>query len=369
MILDIGEGAQSNILKYLFFKDAVQLCYTNKEYYKTLLIFCYKYSYVSLNLKKPEYKKYSSFKNTFEFFEIFAARGGMDKINIHEQIKYAECLKVNNWNSIKLFAPKHLRQIHFGRGFNITWDKNALPDTLEVITIHPKSKFNYNIGAINLPRNLKKICFNAAFNKPIDDLPDTLEEIIFCKNSRFNQFIKKMPSKLRVLHFGDYYNKPLNLPTSLKILHFSNNSKFNEEIKYNYNLEKIYFGKHFNKSINNLLSNTNIRVIKFTNKSEFNFGINAASYTLEYIHFGKTFNQILELEYFTKLTKLKFYLKSVFNSNITLPENIEIIHFGKHFNNEFIVPENTKIIKFTPASKFKQKIITNAEVQWPKNYY
>jgi hypothetical protein len=289
---------------------------------------------------------------------------------VHDQIKYANCLRnVTNWHKIGNFLPKHLKYINFGRKFNNTWDKNVLPDTVEVITFHPKSKFNHNISAINLPKGLKKICFNGAFDKPIDNLPDSLEVVSFCKSSRFNRFIQKYPSSLKEIYFGDHYVRSIKkLPSGVRLIYFSGGSAFNDTIEYPTRLQKIYYGREFNQVIP-AHDCRDLKVIKFADQSKFNQDIVIPEY-LESIYFGATFDKRIDTGA-SNLRILKFYSKSKYNQLLRLPASLQVLHLGKHFNRELELNPGLKYVKFAPASKFQEKINlvdSIIEVQYPKRY-
>lgn len=81
------------------------------------------------------------------------------------------------------------------------------------------------------PNPIKIIKFPYKYNKFINNLPDSLEQIIFCKKrSIFNQEINDLPSSLEYLQIGFKFNKQIdNLPENLKYLFLGEN--FNCEIK------------------------------------------------------------------------------------------------------------------------------------------
>lgn len=64
------------------------------------------------------------------------------------------------------------------------------------------------------------------------------------------------PNNLISLHLGSIYNKPLkDLPPTLNILIFDKYGKFSHSIdELPQNIEILYLRKHFNMSIANLLS-------------------------------------------------------------------------------------------------------------------
>ena len=141
-----------------------------------------------------------------------------------------------------------------------------------------------------LPSNLKILELSGRFNQSIDNLPNGLTNLHFTKNCHFNQPIKKWPSMLEILRFGDKFNTPLfTLPPNLKILEFGDN--FNQPIIpliYPKKLFTISFGNAFNQQIDDLPDS--IENIKLGN--EFNTEVFYFPRNLKYIEFGKKFNKI-----------------------------------------------------------------------------
>lgn len=356
----------SNVFEFLHFKDAIKLCLVNKLCYTKFLIFCYKFSFVPLDLTKKGIRYYQRIKDfsatdvaSFDLFQIFCHQDmKIPTINVAEQIRYANCINnISSLEKIAQFVPKKLKHISLSKKFNAVWDRKFLPNTVETISFHEKSKFNYNISCANLPTNLRKISFGYLFDQSIDDLPDSVEIIVFCHNSRFNKFIKKYPANLKEIYFGDYYDKPIISPPSLKLIYFSNNSNFDSSIEYPPDLEKIYFGRCYNKSLDDLDNLPKLSIIKFHYSSKFNLPITCRSNTLKAIYLGIEFNNTLDLRDCNSLTTLKFYHKSKFdNDQIYTPPSLEFIYMGKNFNSDLILPTTIKLVKFPTNSKFVSNI-------------
>lgn len=63
--------------------------------------------------------------------------------------------------------------------------------------------------------------YDGNFNHIINNLPETLEELIFGDESRFNQSLDFLPCNLKSLKISGYYNSSIdNLPNSLTKLSF-----------------------------------------------------------------------------------------------------------------------------------------------------
>lgn len=89
--------------------------------------------------------------------------------------------------------------------------------------------FNKNIDL--LPQTLRVLIFptNSIFNKPINDLPISLE--ILSVGNSFNQSINNLPNKLLHIMLGSKFNHPVNkLPPYLKTLIFNKLTTFEHEL-------------------------------------------------------------------------------------------------------------------------------------------
>ncbi len=315
---DIGADCIALIFDFLHFNEALNICLTNKYYYNNFLIFCYEHSAVPIALKKQEKKYYQ-------------------KIGVFDKIKNISCIGIfNNWNKINNLIPSRVNNLYLNKNINIPFGKKIFFNTVKILTFDKKSKFNYNIGGVNLPQNIKKISFGKKFNKNIDKLPDSIEVIEFCKNARFNLNIKKYPANLKEIYFGDFFNYSIhNMPPNVRIIYFSNNSKFNADIEYPPELEKITFGRAFNKDITPIFLCKKLKEIKFHIYAQFNLPIYAESLSLKKIYFGASFNNSIDMINCEALRSIEFHNKSRFCENILISKT-EVIH-GKKFNGKIII--------------------------------
>ena len=72
----------------------------------------------------------------------------------------------------------------------------------------------------------QKVKFGSCFNKPVDNLPNSLTHLEF---GDFNQPVDNLPNSLTHLEFGDDFNQPVdNLPNSIVHLEFGWN--FNQQL-------------------------------------------------------------------------------------------------------------------------------------------
>lgn len=365
-ILYLDYDSVNVIFGFLHFRDAVKMCMLNKGCYAHFIIICYQNSFVPLDLRKKlksyfvpssKFCSLDMFPNLFSIQHVifFSSVVKMPRMHIADQIKNADCLRnVICLEKRCMAVPKKLKHISFGREFNAPWNKGVLPDSIVTISFHERCKFNFDVDRSCLPSNLRKISFGHMFNKSIDDLPDTVEVLFFCQNSKFNKVIKKFPSSLRELYLGDDYNRPLvNLPDSVEILHFSIKSRFNLEIQYPINLKKICFGKSFNQPLQQLSRLLELTTIKFHNCSLFNLPVEGAFQALKSIRFGINFNNHVNLCNCPVLLTIKFSPKSKFNSSFSeAPKSLEYLYLGKNFNHDLWVPNTIKIITFPNSSKF-----------------
>ena len=92
-------------------------------------------------------------------------------------------------------------------------------DNNPVKKIYLPNSFNENIDF--LPSTIEVLIFphNSIFNKPINDLPTSLE--VLSTGNSFNQTINNLPKNLINLMLGTKFNQPINkLPPNLKTLIF-----------------------------------------------------------------------------------------------------------------------------------------------------
>ena len=70
------------------------------------------------------------------------------------------------------------------------------------------------------------LTFKTMFNKPVDNLPESLTHLEF--GDHFNQPVDNLPSGLTHLEYGNCFNQPVdNLPKSIKFINLQKASKQN----------------------------------------------------------------------------------------------------------------------------------------------
>lgn len=103
--------------------------------------------------------------------------------------------------------------------------------------------------------NITKIYFGYEFNKPIENLPDSINWLVLGKS--FNQSIDKYPSGLKYLTFGYDFNQPVyHLPNLL---------------------ERIVFGEKFDRPIDNLpdtITHLSFNINFYHSSDYYKFGLN-----------------------------------------------------------------------------------------------
>lgn len=127
-----------------------------------------------------------------------------------------------------------------------------LPDELEELELLNTANFRVD----NLPKKLRILTFGSSFNQPIDNLPDSVEEIFFFSIPEpyvfFNQPINNLPRNLKKLQLSEDFNHSLdNLPHSLELLILR--YEFNKPVDFlPMNLKVLTIDGNFNQSIDNL---------------------------------------------------------------------------------------------------------------------
>ncbi|KAN0022742.1 hypothetical protein ACTFIU_005478 [Dictyostelium citrinum] len=129
----------------------------------------------------------------------------------------------------KIFS--NLVTLEFGFFFNETIDANIFPNSLKQIKFG--SFFNQSINDNVFPNSLEKVEFGSYFNQKLDNLPQSIKEIKFVSNSKFDIEInsKKLPSSLTKLTLPRFYDISLIrggiLPNQLVELKLSNSTIYN----------------------------------------------------------------------------------------------------------------------------------------------
>lgn len=319
----------SVIFSYLKFKDASALCQTNREAY-SLINNAYQFSFVSLNLNHPQYRKFQK--------------------KFNGKIQYVNCLKSIKGIELLDYKFKNLKIISFGRTFNQPLE--CLPSTVEIITFHKRSLFNHQIKGKQVP-NLRRVYFGRSYNQRIDFMSDKVEIIYFFAGSVFNQPIRKYPKALKEIYFGQYFNQNLDdlfQQTQIKILHFTDKSHYNLQLSIGLYLTHLYLGNEYRQPLNLLY--TQLKYLRFSNGSIFNNDLYLPS-TLQNLYLGAKYNQPLQLS--NNLISVKFYIKSLFNQDIIITEKLQEITFGRHFRSNIIQIGKSKALinmKFANRSKF-----------------
>lgn len=214
------------------------------------------------------------------------------KINIHslvqhniknlEKMKDIEIIEIGNKINEPIYfsnISKNVKEIIIGKIFN---SDLILPNSIENI----------------------EFCYNSKFNQPVNNLPEKLKYLKFGFN--FNQHVDNLPNKLEYLYFGFNFNQELNfLPESIITLEFCYNSCFSKSLEnLPNNIKKLLLNsKYHNNSIklNNFSNNINfLRIPDLTNIHKFPTQINKLilcnDFNFDNLPNIQNFENIIELE-------------------------------------------------------------------------
>ena len=196
-LLDICFDNIKVIIDYLDRNECIYLLHTCRKFYKMMNIFYNKY-YIDHNKLLISYRKY------------------YNKIPIYDIKKISNIKSLDTFIKIQLFI--NFESIQFDRYFNESIDILQGCDNLKLI--HFGSMFN------NLQKciKLKTIIFGTYFNQNIDNLPDSIEYIIFRGlRSNFDKSIEKYPNKLKEIQYSDRFDQDIiNLPNTIKKIIITN---------------------------------------------------------------------------------------------------------------------------------------------------
>lgn len=185
---------------------------------------------------------------------------------------------------------------------------------IEVFKKHNKIKFKI------LP--LSNINNNDVWYGSLDNLPDNITHLEL--PYYYNEPIKKLPKNLKVLILGDYFNQILELPESLEEFICSKFSRFNQAIIYPPNTKIIKLGMYFNKNIDNLPFSLENLVIdsKFFNHSISNLPFNLKQLTIKNL---KNINNNINFDYLP-ISLIDLFISYEIPTNISvnnLPSNLK----------------------------------------------
>jgi hypothetical protein len=179
---------------------------------------------------------------------------------------------------------------------------------------------------------IKKIFFPYSFNNQIDNLPNTLEIIIFPHNSIFNKPINDLPTSLKILCLGNYFDQVItNLPNNIEHLILPNNYNY-QIIKLPSNLKTLIFNSEVDNSYNEF------------HYVQPNFELNYLPINLEF----------LSLPINCDVNKLYKLCKFINNPKIIIfksPEAILYKGFKKSYIKKYLDQNNYKNIEFVVNKK------------------
>ncbi len=147
----------------------------------------------------------------------------------------------------KIHYPPTLKNLKLAWIYNKPIDD--LPNT--VITLEFSNDCYFSQPVDNLPNSLVKLKFGFCFNQPIDNLPNSITELIL--GCYFNQPIDYLPSSITNLILGDFFSQPIdNLPNSL--IELTLGTMFNQPIDNlpNSLIKLTFYTRNYDKSLDNL---------------------------------------------------------------------------------------------------------------------
>ncbi len=144
-----------------------------------------------------------------------------------------------------LLSCSNLKSLNIGSQYNHALS-GLLPLSLQYLRFAFDSVFNIPLNLSNLT-NLLVLELGEQFDQDLNNLPDTLEELVFAKRSRFNRKFQSFPPNLLQLVLPDNYSRKLSqlpprlikislgiefthpidlFPDSLREIRFDSNGKF-----------------------------------------------------------------------------------------------------------------------------------------------
>jgi hypothetical protein len=235
--------------------------------------------------------------------------------------------------------PPKLKILYLSDHYNHSLPPGVLPDSLIELHFPHNSRFNQPFLPGSLPSSLVKLRFGmySVFNQPFlpGALPSGLQTLVL--DGSFDQPLLpgSLPPSLKSLSLGISFNQPIepgSLPASLKSIRFG--PRFNQPLPpgvLSSGLQNLSFGKHFNQPLLSGSIPSEVRTLQF----------------------GREFNQPLPPGALpSSLTELCFTSNSLFNQPLSpgsLPSALQRIEFGECFNQPLppgVLPASLTELKF-----------------------
>lgn len=145
--------------------------------------------------------------------------------------------------------PPTLASLDFGDSFNKPLDN--LPTTLQHLTVG--RTFN---NRITFPPKLTHLTLGYWFNQDIN-VPNTITHLSF--GNQFTKLVDLTSSIVEVLNFGEFFNQPINLPITLKKLKFGRH--FDQQLILPKSVTHLIFGGNYSHLLE--LSSSSIEELEF----------------------------------------------------------------------------------------------------------
>lgn len=165
---------------------------------------------------------------------------------------------------------------------NFSFDKN-------VFSFDENTNFSLNLLSSNDNTDINKYFSNN--NSNFTNVEYIRAE--FISSSTDNKFIdfSYFPKLKKIkLEISKKYN--FKFPNNIEIVDLCDSNYFNDIIELPYSIKELYFGKSFNKSVDNLPSK--LEILSFSSESEFNLQLLNLPIGLKKIFLGNKFNQYLD---------------------------------------------------------------------------
>jgi len=121
--------------------------------------------------------------------------------------------------------PHSLTTITFGHDYNQPLDAVSFPLSLKVIIFG--NIFNQSLDKVSLPFGIQSITFGCNYKKPLNNLPNSVEKLVFRK---INMDITNLPcsvTHIKILeHIAKSMEKLIKIPYGCKII-----DKYDNEIQ------------------------------------------------------------------------------------------------------------------------------------------
>ena len=207
------------------------------------------------------------------------------------------------------------------------------------------SSFNQSLRYI--PENITEIVIGKSYTLLLDNLPSTINSLIFTDDAEYYSSLDYLPLSLENLVLGDQYNYKISKFPNLKKLVFGNNyshsiDNFPDTLLY------LDIGESYNITLNNLPETLETLIIGGCYNNIINFPSSLINFIIK-----ENCDYIQDLENLPDTVVFLAILNNYYISIEKLNKKIVYIELGDYYNGEITCwPDSLKKLKLSKNNKY-----------------